>query len=262
MIRKLFLLALPLLCAAPLFAQNMTGSIYGTVKDAETNAPIGDASLTLSGTGKVAASTANGYFSIASVAPGKYSLVVSQAGFLPVEQALTVRADKTTTVDIFLKRDQATSTNSGDIPTVTLDEAEAETEGAGEVANLLHASRDVFQTVAGFGWSFFRFRERGYDSEHFPVYLNGVSINDPESGTAFFGEFGGLNDVLRNRESAIGMEPTDYAFSEIGGATLLDTRASNQRKQIRGGSCRSPVYLPSPVIKAGSSRRRMRTPIN
>jgi hypothetical protein len=78
-----------------------------------------------------------------------------------------------------------------EIPTITLEEAEAETEGSGEVANLLNASRDVYQQVSGFGWSNFRFRERGYDSEHFPLFLNGVSINDPETGFAFYGEIGG-----------------------------------------------------------------------
>ncbi|HNL38760.1 MAG TPA: hypothetical protein PKH43_06495, partial [Saprospiraceae bacterium] len=114
-----------------------------------------------------------------------------------------------------------------------LDEAEAETEGAGEVANLLHASRDVFQSISNFGWGFFRFRERGYESEHFPLFLNGVSINDPETGIAFFGEFGGLNDVLRQRETVIGLDAADFAFSEVGGATRIDTRASVQRKQIR-----------------------------
>jgi hypothetical protein len=46
-------------------------------------------------------------------------------------------------------------------------------------------------------------------------------------------KLGALNDVLRNRESSIGLAPSEFTFAEIGGATRLDTRASVQRKQIR-----------------------------
>ena len=233
MIQKFLSFSLFLLLSHFTHAQNAT--LVGTVRDAYTDTPLADASVVVTGTGKIGASNANGEYSIEGIAPGAYTLVVSYPGYLPDEYRIKVTGGGELRTDLFLIRDLNTIPNPTvtEIPTITLEEAEAETEGSGEVANLLTAGRDVFQQVSGFGWGTFRFRERGYDSEFFPLFLNGVSINDPETGFAYYGEIGGLNDVLRNRTSSIGLAPAEFVFTEIGGATSLDTRASTQRKQIR-----------------------------
>jgi len=233
MIQKLFFSSLLLL----LFAQAagaQTATIRGAVADAENNAPVIDASVVMAQTGIFAATDSRGKFVMYDVPVGDYTLVVTRAGFLPFEQKTTLTSGQELNLTISLTRDPAaTVANMGDIPTITLEEADADDGGVGNMGGLLNASRDVFQNVSNFGWFVFRFRERGYDGDHFPVYLNGVNINDPETGLAFFGEFGGLNDVLRSRESVVGLYPTDFGFTEIGGATNIDTRASVQRKQIR-----------------------------
>ncbi|MEO6760150.1 MAG: carboxypeptidase-like regulatory domain-containing protein, partial [Saprospiraceae bacterium] len=231
MFQKLLFPALLLLLAQVISAQTL--SLHGKVLDAENNAPLADVAVVLSGTGQIGVTDAEGAFHIEGLRPGKYDLVISTRGYFPLETSAEANTNDGPVQEFSLRRDPAVDRLSTPIPTVTLEEAESESEGAGEVANLLHASRDVFQQVAGFGWSNYRFRERGYDSEQFPLYLNGVAINDPETGIAFFGEIGGLNDVLRLRESSVGLDICDFAFSEIGGATRLDTRASSQRKQIR-----------------------------
>jgi hypothetical protein len=237
---KKFLPLLTLLfCAAHLLAQN---TLRGVVRDAQTNAPLADAAVSLDGTAKFAATDAAGRFEINDVPKGRYQLVVTHRGYVAFEQSLdvapSVRGEQV--IEVRLEPDAAAPTTTplnttptGDLPTVTLEEAESDTEGAGEVPNLLHASRDIFQNVAGFGWGSFRFRERGYNSDLFQVFLNGIPFNDPETGWAAFGEFGGLNDVIRNRTSTIGLEPAEFAFAGLGGATNIDLRASNQRKQIR-----------------------------
>ena len=231
MFQKLLFPALLLLLAPVMSAQTLT--LRGSVLDAENNRPLVDVAVVVSGTGQIAVTDQNGAFRIEGLRPGNYTLVMSSNGYFPLESPVAANDNDGPALVFNLRRDHAIENTTMSIPTVTLEEAESDSEGAGEVANLLHASRDVFQAVAGFGWNNFRFRERGYDSEQFPLYLNGVAINDPETGTAFFGEFGGLNDVLRYRESSIGLEACDFAFSEVGGATRIDTRASSQRKQIR-----------------------------
>ncbi|MCC6460141.1 MAG: TonB-dependent receptor [Saprospiraceae bacterium] len=231
MIRKLVFSGVLFLLLQGLSAQ--TATLRGTVTETGNNAPVVDASVLLSQTGKFAATDNRGKFTLEQVPPGTYTLVVSRAGFLPREQAAELKAGQELTINVALDRDPSSTANPIDIPTVLLEEAESDDEGIAEIANLLHASRDVFQNVSNFGWSVFRFRERGYDAENFPVFLNGININDPETGIAFFGEFGGLNDVLRSRESVVGLDPAEFAFSEIGGASNIDTRAGVQRKQIR-----------------------------
>ena len=52
-----------------------------------------------------------------------------------------------------------------------------------------------------------------------------------DNGFTPYGQWGGLNDVLRNRESTIGLTATTFAYGDFGGLTSFDTRASHQRKQ-------------------------------
>jgi len=239
MIQKLLFFSLFLLLSQIAVAQNAT--LTGWVRDADNNAPLSDASVVISGTGKIAASAQDGSYQIDNVTVGTYNLVVTRNGYLPQDIRVMVTGNGEVRTNVLLRKDQTSfsSPTITEIPSITMEEAEAQTEGSGEVANLLNASRDVFQQVSGFGWGTFRFRERGYDSEHFPLFLNGVNINDPETGFAFYGEIGGLNDVLRSRESSIGIAPAEFTFAEIGGATRLDTRASVQRKQIRATYAKS-----------------------
>ena len=198
MIRHLLFSTLFLLFAQGIGAQ--TATLRGTVTDADNNTPVVDAAVVLARTGIFAATDNRGRFVLENLPAGSYSITVSRAGFLPGEAAATLTDGQELQLTISLRRDpNNSSANATDVPTITLEEADEQSDGIGEIANLLHASRDVFQNASNFGWSVFRFRERGYDSENFPLLLNGISINDPETGIAFFAELSGLNDVLRNR---------------------------------------------------------------
>ena len=176
MIQKLLSFSLFLLLSSGAFAQN--ASLVGSVKDADNNVALTDASVVLSGTGKLTATIAGGEYRIENVPAGTYTLVVSSNGYLPQDLRVVVPASGEIRTDVLLRKDQnSTSTPTvTEIPTITLEEAEAESEGSGEVANLLNASRDVYQQISGFGWGTFRFRERGYDSEHFPLFLCSFTI--------------------------------------------------------------------------------------
>ncbi|MBK7937574.1 MAG: carboxypeptidase-like regulatory domain-containing protein [Lewinellaceae bacterium] len=230
MIRKFLFPCLLFLLTQTIDAQKIT--LQGVIPDAETEKPIADAAVIVTGSGKVAATDNNGRFKLTGLECSVCTLSVTHEGYTPV--ALEVSgAARSKSLDVLMNQVKNTETQPADIPTISLGEAESQEDGAGEVANLLHASRDVFQNVSGFGWSPFRFRERGYDSGLFLTYVNGVPFNDLETGFTPYAEFGGLNDVLRNRNSTVGLDPSDFAFSELGGATMIDTRAAVQRKQIR-----------------------------
>jgi hypothetical protein len=161
MIQKFFFSALLFLLVQAAGAQ--TAALLGTVTAADNNAPVADASVVLAQTGRFAATDNRGKFALDDLPAGEYTLTVSSAGFLPHEQRAVVRAGEALEVTVSLKRDPnaVSGGNATDIPTITLEEAEEESEGLGEIANLLHASRDVFQNASSFGWSVFRFRERG-----------------------------------------------------------------------------------------------------
>lgn len=58
-------------------------------------------------------------------------------------------------------------------------------------------------------------------------------MNDLETGNAYWGQWGGLNDVFRSRTSTYGLMPSEYAFGGIEGDVYFDAAAANQSKQTR-----------------------------
>lgn len=117
------------------------------------------------------------------------------------------------------------------IPVVSLDENDGQDGSAQNISSQLSAGRDPFLNAATFKFSAVRFRIRGYDADHFGTYINGVPMENLDNGFTPYGQWGGLNDVLRNRENTLGLTPTTFAYGDLGGLTSFDTRASHQRKQ-------------------------------
>jgi len=121
-----------------------------------------------------------------------------------------------------------------DIPSLLLsiDDIEGDADSH-DISSLLQGSRDIFVSTAGFNFGPARFRIRGYDSEYSLVMINGVPVNDPETGRAFYSTWGGLNDATRMTVSHHGIGVSREAFSPVGGATNIITRASEYSPATR-----------------------------
>ncbi|NNM23633.1 MAG: TonB-dependent receptor, partial [Flavobacteriaceae bacterium] len=98
------------------------------------------------------------------------------------------------------------------------------------ISGLLHASRDVFLTAAAYDFSSTFFRPRGLDNAHGKVLINGIEMNKQFNGRPQWGNWGGLNDVQRNREFSMGLKANDYAFGGVAGTTNINMRASHYRQ--------------------------------
>lgn len=121
------------------------------------------------------------------------------------------------------------------IPVISLDENDLTDGSAQNVSSVLTAGRDPFFSAASFNWSPVRFRIRGYDADLFSTYMNGIPMENLDNGFTPFGLWGGLNDVFRNRDIAIGLRYNTFAFGDIGSTTQIDARASKQRAQTSMG---------------------------
>ena len=100
------------------------------------------------------------------------------------------------------------------------------------VSGMLASSRDIYAATAAYRLTQAGFRYRGYRNEQFSTIINGVLINDPENGQAFWGGWGAFNEVLQNRDGNIGLSPSSYTFGGLGGSYHIDTRAGGQRKGL------------------------------
>ncbi len=120
------------------------------------------------------------------------------------------------------------------VPTIVLSASEIESdEDSQDISGLLQSSKDVFVSTAGYIFGQTRFRIRGYDSENTVVMINGLPMNDMETGRSYWSAWGGLNDITRYQDIDNGIMASPYAFGGVSGVTNIEARASKQRKGVR-----------------------------
>lgn len=128
-----------------------------------------------------------------------------------------------------LNIDSASATNF-QLPVFNTTDDELESQ---DVSSLLQSSKDVFTSTAGFHFSPARFRFRGYQAENQTVLVNGINVNNLETGFASWTAWGGLNDVTRFTESHTGLSASRFTFGGVGGYTNIETKASSFKKGTR-----------------------------
>ncbi|MBK9284439.1 MAG: hypothetical protein IPM51_08975 [Sphingobacteriaceae bacterium] len=116
------------------------------------------------------------------------------------------------------------STSGGDV------DADLEQQ---DVSSLLSSSRDVFLQFASFQFGASRYRTRGYMAENQQVMINGVNVNNVETGFSSWSNWGGLNDVTRYVETRFGNFSNRLGFSGAGGYINIESKASSFRKGTR-----------------------------
>jgi TonB-linked SusC/RagA family outer membrane protein len=90
--------------SGPPTAPTRVATIQGRITEKETGQPIAAVQLIIVGTRQGGATTNNGEFSIAGVAPGQIQLRASRIGYQPMVQAVTVPATGSVTVNFALER--------------------------------------------------------------------------------------------------------------------------------------------------------------
>ncbi|MCZ2225081.1 MAG: TonB-dependent receptor [Chitinophagales bacterium] len=146
------------------------------------------------------------------------------------ENTTNTKTSRDTTIIDDLKDEMA-----GDIAVIAIDEDDKGDGGSQNVSSVLTAGRDPFYSVMSFNFNAFRFKMRGYDGDMNTTYLNGIPMDNLDNGFTPYSLWGGLNDVMRNRDISIGLRPNTYSFGDIGTSSSIDARASKQRKQTQIG---------------------------
>ena len=122
------------------------------------------------------------------------------------------------------------------IADVTLDETDLNGNGnQAASSNSLLNTRDPFFSATTYNFGAARFRYRGYTNDFSSTYMNGLTMQTLETGVATWGQWGGLNYMLRSRTAAFGLTPTPFGYGNIGSTINMDTRASKQWKQTQVG---------------------------
>ncbi|RAJ18089.1 carboxypeptidase-like regulatory domain-containing protein [Olleya aquimaris] len=206
--------------------------VKGSVKDAVTNEPLPNVTVTIEDSGLSTKTDALGQFIFNKGIPlGEQILKIEQVDYTTKHYPIIVNQGQT--VDI---QDMTLAYNASDkkdlyIISISDDQLNSEDDGlTSNVSGLLQSSRDIFLNAAAFDFSATFFRPRGLDNANGKVLINGLELNKQSTGRPQWGNWGGINDLQRNQEFSMGISPNDYNFGDLAGTNNIIMRASKYRE--------------------------------
>ena len=113
------------------------------------------------------------------------------------------------------------------------DDIDSNNGEAENISGILSAGKDLFSRTAAYDFGSNFFRPRFLGSEHTNVMLNGVSMNKVYSGKPVWGNWGGLNDALRQQERYAPMQSSPFSIGGLSEGVNMMTNASKQKKGIK-----------------------------
>lgn len=207
-------------------AQEIT--VSGKVLEGRTNLPVEGAIITAGSFETV--TNENGDFTL-KVTPGFYLLSVNASGYDSYKTDITVGETDIQLDPITIKMSGTqTSLGSFDESVVSLSDLEGDKVDQ-NISGILANSQDFILSSASYNLGFIRFQHRGYASNYYDLYINGIPMNQAETERPVWAEWGGLNDAMRNQESYTGLTPAHFAFGSVAGVSNINTRPTLMPKQ-------------------------------
>ena len=218
--------------ASLLFAQKET-LISGKIIDEKSQIPLISVVVTIQNTNAMQLTSADGKFQFKTNLQGNQLLLLHNQGYKDKLISVQILQDELIDLGTIPLEEDDEINQQAAVISILDNDLEENNGGSESTSGLLQASKDAFQQAAAFNWGQARFRVRGLDSQYAQLLINGLTMNKVYDGRPQWGDWGGINDVLRNQEIAIGSSPSDYAFGGILGTQHLNTQASTYKKGTR-----------------------------
>ncbi|MEM7084780.1 MAG: carboxypeptidase regulatory-like domain-containing protein [Bacteroidota bacterium] len=214
-----------------IWAQNV--ELTGRVLNIWSHEPIPKVKVSIEGTLFETLTNTAGLFSFKNLKLplGEQRVLVAFEDYVSQRIPIVLVAGKTVHLDPILLQVDLSRVNER-IGLVSISDSELNQDDGTvyNISGLLQASRDVFLRAAAFDFSSTFFKPRGLDNSFGKVLINGLEMNKQFNGRPQWSNWGGLNDVQRNREFSMGLDANDYAFGDVAGTTNIIMRASRYRQ--------------------------------
>ena len=230
--KRLFILSITLLVSAAAFAQ-ATGGIKGVIVSRGERNAIPGATLNLMSSGELISSCTtlpDGSFSFESLPDGSYQIDVTVEDFLSTSIfAIVEKGLVRDVMTVSLTPDQMVN----DVDDSSFTEFDMADSGYSDSPTILSGSNDPYTSVASFGFSNVRYKNRGYSSESQDVYLAGVKMNDALTGYTPFSLWSGLNEAMRSQDITFGTQSSDVGVGGYNGVSNIYAVPAQVRKGWR-----------------------------
>lgn len=231
----IFTLSLQFL-AVSVFAQQ----IRGTVVDSLTKESLPGAAVSLKGTSLSVSTSADGSFSLKKQ-EGSSVLVITYVGYQTREVVvsagkndlgqITLFSNTNTMNEVVIIANNLAIDRKTPVAVSTIDALRMEEKLSNqEFPELLKSTPGVYATRQGGGFGDSRINLRGFQSANVAVMINGVPVNDPESGRVFWSNWSGLSEVMRNTQVQRGLGASKVAVPSIGGTINITTKTTDVQK--------------------------------
>jgi hypothetical protein len=224
------------LCLLLLFTGYSFGQqtqVTGTVVGDTDEVPIPDVEITIEGTLLSTTTNNKGVFVLegGELPLGEQFLLVNLEGFVSKRYPVVITEGETLDLGLlYLKQDITEEAEQIGIISLSDNELAGDDNVLFNVSGLLQSTRDVFLRAAAFDFSATFFNPRGYDNARGKILINGMEMNKFSTGRPQWTQWGGLNDIQRNRTLSMNTHANEFQFGDLAGTTNVDMRASGQRK--------------------------------
>lgn len=225
------------LCFVSLMAMAQ-GTIKGKVVDSQTKDPLIGATVVIDGTTEGVATDLDGSFTLKSAKSGKLTLVVRSVGYKELKKEISLTKDiqlgtiglQTESIglgDVTVTASVAVSRKTP-VAVAVIDPIEIENKlSTQEFPEILKATPSVYATKQGGAFGDSRVNVRGFESENVAVMVNGVPVNEMESGKIYWSNWAGLSDVTRSMQVQRGLGAAKVAAPSVGGSINIVTNTTD-----------------------------------
>ena len=92
---------------------------------------------------------------------------------------------------------------------------------------IISSNTNIYASQAGYQFSPVRFRYRAFNQKYNEIYINGIQMNDMETGQFRYSLVGGLNQQTRDVENSLPFENNGFGMSAMGGSNNYNFRPSH-----------------------------------
>lgn len=222
-------------------------TISGVVTDAQSGETLIGANILIEGTSVGTATDINGEYSL-SLENGSYTLLVSYVGYDNQTREVSVKNNdiKVNFVlesqllidEVRVVADVARTRETPVAFSTLTPEKLQEVIAAQDIPMVLNSTPGVYATTEGGGDGDAQVTIRGFSSRNVGVLLDGVPVNDMETGHVYWSNWFGLDAVTRSIQVQRGLGASKLALPSVGGTINIITKGMDSRK---GGSIKQEL---------------------
>lgn len=239
MFKKAFLFFLLFASFVTINAQDSTRvTLSGSIKDSETGEPlIGATVLAKIGVGTTA--DLDGNFSL-KLSKGEYVIEISMLGYRKYVQKMKLYTNKK--IDVKLESEvldevevfaDVAQIRETPVAFSSISATKIQEElGGKDISMIANTTPGAYATSQGGGSGDSRVTIRGFDQRNIGVLVDGIPVNDMESGQVYWSNWDGLKDITKSMQIQRGLGASKLAIASVGGTMNFITNGIDGKQQL------------------------------